>query len=277
MLANNAAKLVDPDLMRIYNLNLKVKGMDVFDLTRDPEMKTPMCKVLALSEFAKEKGVALYDKDYDGYYNVVCDEFILEKNEVRRFDVLYNLVGSLENLVRSRKDKVRIFLICNLSEEANEVLSCGFDFIPEKYGRYKLKRKRCVIDYIAPTTTYLKRREGTVADILLKEASVFTNKIDKDLSMLYKGSVERLDYIIKFDKTKDKWFCVYDDKVVRQYNNETYSKDMVIAMIPYIDERFDTLKRDMVVDLYNNRLYRFRYLKDQKVFEHLLQGIKPRG
>lgn len=75
MLCNNASKLVDPDLVRKYGLQLKTKGMDVFDLSRDPEKKKPMCKVLALSEMAKEKGVALFDKDYDGWYNICCDEF----------------------------------------------------------------------------------------------------------------------------------------------------------------------------------------------------------
>lgn len=69
MLANKADKLVDPDLRRKYDLELTTKGMDVYDHGEK------MCKVLALSEMAKEKGVALFDKDYDGYYNIVCDEF----------------------------------------------------------------------------------------------------------------------------------------------------------------------------------------------------------
>lgn len=35
----------------------------------------PFCEVYPLSKFAKLKGVGFYDKDFDGYYNIVLDEF----------------------------------------------------------------------------------------------------------------------------------------------------------------------------------------------------------
>lgn len=64
-------------------------------------------------------------------------------------------------MIRSRKDKVRIFMICNLLEEANDFLAEVMGFIPEDYGIYKLKGhknrktgrryKKCVIEYIAPS------------------------------------------------------------------------------------------------------------------------------
>lgn len=85
MLANKADKLVDPDLYRKYDLDLSTKGMDVFD------HKKLFMTVTPLSQFGKLKGVGFYDKDYDGQYNIVLDEFQLEEGERRTsFDILYN-------------------------------------------------------------------------------------------------------------------------------------------------------------------------------------------
>lgn len=282
MLAANAGRLVDAKLVRKYGLELKssIKTGEVFDISRDPEKKHPMCKVLALSEFAKEKGVAYYDSGYKGVYNIVCDEFILEKNEVRRFDVLYNLIGSLENQIRDRKEGVRIFLICNLSEEANEVLSNGFGFLPAKFGRYKLKRKRCVIDYIEPTEQYVSFRKGTVADILTQEQelSVFNNQIQQDLSVIDKKKrLERCEFLIKFDTSKNTWFCLYDEKYIVPYHGETVGKDRIIAMKPYLNERFEEVMRDVIIERFDKVDFKFKTLKDYLVFKRELSKLKPRG
>lgn len=274
MLLNNGAKFIDPDLVRRFDIELKVKGMDVFDLKRDPGMKRPMAKVLALSQMAKEKGVALFDKDYDGWYNIVCDEFQREPGERKTFDITYNLVGTLENLVRSRKDKVRIFMICNLLEEANDVL-CSFNFIPEEFGRYKLKSKRCVIDYIPPSEAYLKRRKGTVADLLAPTASNFTNVLTVDRSLLYKGKLKKPCGIVKFGKSPEEWFTVWNDRVIVKYNKEKGLP--VIAMRPYLDEIFEPGLRDSILLRYDARCLYFRDMITQKTFQKYLELLKPRG
>lgn len=69
MLANKAQKLVDPDLVRKYDLDLSTKGMEVFDHGK------PFMTVVPLSAMAKMKGVAFFDKDYEGDINIVLDEF----------------------------------------------------------------------------------------------------------------------------------------------------------------------------------------------------------
>ena len=273
MLANKANKFVDPDLVRKYDLDLKTKGMDVYDLTRDPDMKKPMAKVLALSEMAKEKGVALFDKDYEGYYNIVCDEFQREPGERKMFDITYNLVGTLENLVRSRKNKIRIFMICNLLEEANDVL-CAFNFIPEEFGRYYLKKKRAVIDYIPPSTAYLKRRQGTVADLLTPTASNFTNTQCVDRTLIVKNQLRKPDCIIKFGKDTSSWFTIWNGKIITKYNKEVGLP--IIAMRPYIDEVFEAGLRDSVILRYDARCFYFRDLITQKIFQKELEMLKPR-
>lgn len=265
MLANKADKLVDPDLRRKYDLELTTKGMDVYDHGEK------MCKVLALSEMAKEKGVALFDKDYDGYYNIVCDEFQREPGEVKRFDIVYNLVGTLENLCRSRKDKIRIFMICNLLENANDVL-VAFNFIPEQYGRYKLKKKRAVIDYIPPTEQYLNRRKGTIADLLTPEASNFTNKLKQDRTRLFKGNLGKPQTLIKFFKEEDTWFVLWSSGTICKYNKEKLKN--VIAMRPYLDEVFEMERRDNVIHRFDSRSLYFRNLITQQTFQKQMEMVR---
>ena len=159
MLSNKADKLIDADLRRKFDLDLTVKGVQVFDHGK------PMCKVLALSTFYNDKGVALYDNEYDLGYNICLDEMNREQCERRTFDINYAFVNQMENLVRSTKDKLRIVLIGNTLEEASDIL-CSFEFIPEEWGRYYIRKKRAVIDYIPPSEKYLMRRKGTIADLL---------------------------------------------------------------------------------------------------------------
>ena len=264
MLNNKADKLVDPDLRRKYDLDLTVKGCQVFDHGK------PMCKVLALSTFYNDKGVALYDNEYDLGYNICLDEMNREKNEKKTFDITYAFVNQMENLVRSTKEKLRIVLIGNTLEEASDILCC-FNFVPEEFGRYKIRKKRAVIDYIPPTQKYLARRKGTVADLLTPEASTFTNEIKADKSLLYKGRLQRPAYIVKFDKETK--FTVWDNNVIADYNGENVR---VVPMRPYLDNLFSTEARDLIVNLFDTRSYLFRNLLVQKKFKKELELLKPR-
>ena len=207
LLANNAEKLIDPDIRRRYNLDLRTRGNNVYAVETEKRevkhkdgtvsykevitKKTLMARVYALSTFYNDKG-SIFDKDFLKFfkcYNIAIDEFEKEKGERNTFDIVYSLVNQLENLVRSTKDHIRIFFLGNTLEEASDVL-CAFNFIPEKWGIFKLKSKRAVIQNIEPSEAYLKRRKGTIADILLPTASTFTNKIDTDNTLLYEGRLK---------------------------------------------------------------------------------------
>lgn len=265
MLSNKADKLVDPDLRRKYDLDLTVKGCQVFDHGK------PMCKVLALSTFYNDKGVALYDNEYDLGYNICLDEMNREKSEKRTFDITYAFVNQMENLVRSTKDKLRIVLIGNTLEEASDILCC-FNFIPEEFGRYKLRKKKAVIDYIPPTKKYLTRRKGTVADLLTPEASTFTNEIEVDRTLLFKGRMHKPTAIIQFDKfTK---YTVWDNKIIAKYNGEKCNR--LIPMRPYLDAVFSTDARDNILALFDARCFYFRNLLTQKEFKKYLELLRPR-
>lgn len=264
MLSNNAAQMVDPDLYRRFNLDLKVKGNQVFD---HGEL---MATVLSISTAHNDKGVALFDNEYTGNFNIVLDEFQLEKSQRRTFDVSYNLVVELENLVRSRKEKIRIFMIGNTTEEASDILSM-FNFIPQDFGVYKLRSKKCVIDYMPNSEAYYKRRKGTVGDILAGNTSNFTNSIETDVSRVYKKRLVKPEYIIKFSKDKTDWFTVWDNRVISKYNKE---KKPGIAMRRYID---DTYNSEYVLDIFaqeDARAFKFKDLLTQKQFQYQLSLIK---
>ena len=60
-----------------------------------------------------------------------------------------------------------------------------------------------------PNEKYLERRKGTLADILLPNASTFTNELEIDRSLLVNKRLCQYPIaVIKFTKTKDTWFTV---------------------------------------------------------------------
>lgn len=265
MLSNNADKFIDADIRRQYDLDLKVKGMQVFDHGK------PMAKVLALSTFYNDKGVALFDNEFDLGYNICLDEMNREANEKKTFDINYAFVNQMENLVRSTKDKLRIVLIGNTLEEAGDIL-CSFNFIPEEFGRYKIRKKKAVLDYIPPSKAYLERRKDTVADILARDQSTFTNKVEVDKTLVYKGRLNKPTNIIMFNKYEK--YTIWDSNVIKEYKGE---KVPVISMRAYIDQVFNTELRDTIISVFHNRGFYFRDLMTQKKFKKAIELLKPKG
>lgn len=281
LLKNNAEKLIDPDLRRKYDLDLFVRGDGVYEVTKRDKKKRIlekklMCRVLALSTFYNDKGSGLFDKDFlndpNMYYNICLDEMNREKNERKSFDIVYAFTNQLENLVRSTKQRVRVICIGNTLEEASDIL-CAFNFVPEQFGRYKLHKKRCVIDYIEPSEAYLNRRKGTIADILMPNASTFTNEIKTDSSLVWKGRLQKPSAVIKFSAKRDSWFTIWDSNVVARYNGE---HSQVIAMRPYIDELFQTEMRDKIIEYFDTRSFVYKNLITFKMFQKELELLKPR-
>ena len=230
-----------------------------------------------------------------------------EKSEKNSFDIVYSFTNQLENLVRSTKKRIRVICIGNTLEEASDLL-CAFNFIPEEFGRYSLVKnkkklgqylkelsaaktdeelakvnhkyskvdfgKRAVMEYMAPTEAYTERRKGTIADILMPTASTFTNKIETDNTLVYKGRLKKPNYVIKFTKDQDDWFTVYDSNVIRKYNKENVR---AIAMRPYLDEIFEVKAMSNVIQIFDYRSYKYRDLITFKQFQKNMNLLKPRG
>ena len=269
LLCNKADKLVDPDLKRKYELELTTKGSTVYNRGKN------FCEVYPLSSFGKMKGVGFYDKDFKGKYFIVLDEWMLEQGEKRTsFDILYNFIGMCENFLRTTKQNVEVWLLGNTLEEASTILK-AFNFIPEKFGRFKLRSKRCIIDNLEPTEAYLKDRKGSIADILGGgNMSNYTNMLNKDKSLITKERGKKPTAIIKFGKTTDKWYTVWDGKLIKKYNKEKLPIESDFCMLPYINSYYSLEKRQAIFDMYNARVFKFPNLIVQAYFQEELRLIK---
>lgn len=282
LLQNNAEKLIDPDLRRKYNLDLIVNGPNVYEVTKRDKngkimTKELMARVLPINTFYSDKGNGYFDKDFlenpKMYYNIAIDEFQREKGERNTFDILYALTNQLENLVRNTKTKIRVIFIGNTLEDASDIL-CAFNFIPQEFGRFKLKSKRCIVEYMEPTKAYENMRKGSIADILMPEASTFTNKIETDRSLINKQRRIKPTQIIKFAKSKDRWFTVWDDRIITQYNNERI--DNIVAMRPYLDYFYIQDQAQGIIARFDIRGYQYKNLIDFKRFQKEIESLKPR-
>lgn len=189
------------------------------------EIKTkikPFATVLACSTFYNTKGVGYFDKDFKGEYYIVLDEMNREQSEKNTFDIVYGFANLLENIVRSTKIKIKVIMIGNTLEETSDILA-AFNFIPNGFGRYKLKSKRCIIDYIMPNEKYLARRKDAVANILSGTSSTFTNEAEVMLDpgmIVSKRMRTRPQCVIKFTKDQSSWFTLWNDGIISVYNKE---------------------------------------------------------
>lgn len=269
LLANKADKLIDPDLKRKYDVDLSTKGFEVFNRGE------PYMTVVPLSQFGKLKGVGFYDKDYEGEYNIILDEFQLEIGEKRTsFDILYNFIGMCENIARTTKKKIRVFLVGNTLEEASSILK-AFNFLPEKFGRFYLKSKRCVIDNLEPTEDYLNDRKGSVADILGGDTmSNYTNELTKDRSMIERKRTKRPTAIIKFQKDCGHWYTVWDGHIIRKWNREQLSEGQIFCMRPYLGNYYSMERKKQVIMMYDNKGWKFANLIIQAYFQDELATVR---
>lgn len=283
LMGNKADKFIDPDIKRKYNVNTFTKGSTIYTYTpvthttksgRQVTEKTDIrefCNVLSCSTFYNTKGVGYFDNEFKGQYYIVLDEMNREQSERNTFDIVYNFVNLLENVARSTKVRIKVLMIGNTLDEASDILS-AFNFLPDELGRYKLKRRRCVIDYIRPNDHYLERRKGTIANLLMPDASTFTNEVQIDRSLIVnKRQAVKPKYIIKFKKTKDTWFTVWNNNIIKQYNGENVP---AIAMNRYIDEVYNAQAAQDIVKAFDNRAFTYTTLANFKKFQKQLRLMK---
>ena len=319
LLQNNAAKLIDADIKRRYNLDLVTNGPAVYNVTKrsepDKDGKTKilekklMCHVFSLSTSYNEKG-SLFDKDFLNdpkmRFNICLDEFERLPEERNTFDIVHAFLTQIENIVRSEKDRVKCFLIANKVETCGDLLT-AFNFIPEKFGMYKLVKnkkklfecleklrkargheqeimkinkeyedvdfgKRAVIHYLPNSEAYTARRHGTLASILAPNDSNFTNKIETDKSLLSNAKLLKPLYVIAFTKNKDDWFTVWNNNIIARYNKE---KIQIVPMRRYLDQMYNEDLVNQVIVQYDTRNFLFHNLLTHKLFEKNIQTIKP--
>lgn len=284
LLAGGANDLIDPDLKRKFNLKTCTNGNCVYTYQEETYTdkngnekvkkvnKKEFCRVMACSTFYNDKGIGYFDNEYKGEYICILDEMNREQSERNTFDIVYAFTNQLENVLRSTKTRVKVIMIGNTLEEASDLLA-NLNFIPDGFGRYKLKRKKAVVDYIKPNEKYLLRRKEATANLMMGNASTFTNEIEIDRSLLVsKRQRYSPQYIVKFGKTKDTWFTVWNNNIISDYNNES---KQVISMRRYLDEIYDREAANAVIDQFDVRAFKFTTLATFKKFQKQIKLIKP--
>lgn len=288
LIEGGASKFVDPDLQRKYGIKLMTCGDTVLSYDEEPYEvhhkdgrvetkkrrvnKQEFCTIQAASTMANSKGVGYFDNEFDGEYILVLDEMNREYTEKNNFDICYAVARMIENLVRDTHVRIKLFMIGNDIGEASDLLT-AFNFIPDKYGRYRLKRQGVVIDYIAPNAQYKAMRAKSIANKLSKEiGAVDGHLVQVDRSILVnRRKCKTPCYVIKFGKTPDKWFTLWNDSIIAPYKNENKP---TIAMRMYLDSAFQDTLVQVVIDKFNARQYKFVNISTFKRFQMELQLIK---
>lgn len=286
MLANKGRKAIDSILVRKYGLELTTHADTLYNKGK------PLIDFYPLVSAAKKgKGVAEYDPEWlmeadNRYIFIIIDEFMmaegLEKksigNPVEQFKIY------IENILRDQKQldrrAVMIFGCANSVSECSDFLAQLAGFIPEAPGRYKLKRKHMIVDNIPNSTAYLEKRKSSIgADIMdYENDSNYTNVIKRDLETL-KPKNQRLNHVtavIKFAKQKAKWYCIWDGRIIKKYNDQTYRPDQVIAMKRYLDARYTPEQAMNIIEMYDARAFLYNDLITQATFAAELKLIKAK-
>lgn len=285
LLAGGAADLVDPDLKRKFKLKTCTLGNKVYTYKEKEQIneitgkkqtiktdKIEFCRVMACSTFYNDKGIGYFDNEYKGEYICVLDEMNREQSERNTFDIVYAFTNQLENVLRSTKTKVKIIMIGNTLEEASDLLA-NLNFIPDTFGRYKLKRKKAVVDYIKPNEAYLLRRKEATANLMNGQASTFTNEVQIDRSLLInKRKRTSPQFVIKFWKETNTWFTLWNDGIISPYNNEHRPP---IAMRRYLDELYNQETINSVIEKFDVRAFKFTSLACFKRFQKQMRLLKP--
>lgn len=284
MLANQGAKCIDALLVRKYNLDLSVHANCLYNNDK------PLITFYPLVSAAKVgKGLAEYDPDFlDGvhhrYIFIIIDEFMmadgLEKKSVG--NPVDQFLIYIENILRDQQrldyPAVKVFGCANAVSECSDFLAQLVGFIPEKPGRYRLKRKHCIVDMITSTQEYLdKRKKSYSADVQdYDNDSNYTNIVKRDIETLIpKGTkLNKVTGIIKFSKNPAKWFTIWDSNIIRRYNNQTFKKEQVIAMRRYLDEEYNQPLVQYIFDRYDARSFMYADMISQATFAAELKLIK---
>lgn len=287
MLANRAAKAVDPFLIDKYNLEITCKNNIIYDHGK------PLIEFYPLvSAGSKGKGVNLYDCNWftkpHRYIVTIWDEFLMaegiEKKSLGDPVAQYRIYmeAILRDAQRMPYQAVINFLLANSVSECAPVTGALFNYIPnpKETNRVKLTRKHTLFWNCPVTEAYKeKRKKSYNADILdLKNDVNYTNEVQRDLALIKpkRTRVRKVTLLIKFSKNPTDWFCLYDNKYIRRYRGECVKKSIILPMIRYLDELYDPDLAKLVFDRYDARNFYYADLMSQALFTTKLKLLKAK-
>ena len=293
MLENRAAKAIDALLVRKYKMQISVKGSTVYNHGK------PCITFYALVSAAKKgKGVAEFDPDFLGkrpidpktgnpvkrFVFFILDEFMMAEGVERRSvgDPVAQFKIYFENIMRDQErldyPAFRCFGFANAVAECSDFLAQIVGFIPEKTGRFPLKRKHMIVENIPVSEKYIeKRKKSYGADLMdYDNDSNYTNEIKRDIETLVPKSrqLNRPTCIIKFKKDPAEWFTVWDGNIIRRWNGQNCNN--TLPMIRYLDDVYDEERAKSVIERYDARAFRYADLISQATFGAKLKLIKAK-
>ena len=293
MLENRAAKAIDALLVRKYKMQISVKGSTVYNHGK------PCITFYALVSAAKKgKGVAEFDPEFLNKRPIdpktgkrvkrcvffILDEFMIAEGVERRSvgDPVAQYRIYFENILRNQKrldyPAFRCFACANAVADCSDFLAQMVGFIPEKPGRFFLKRKHMIVENIPVSEQYLKvRKKSYRADIMDYDNDAnYTTEIKRDLETLIPKSrqLNRPTCIIKFKKDTSEWFTVWDGNIIRRWNGQNVKH--TIPMIRHLEDVFDEQKARSVIERYDARAFMYADLISQATFAAKLKLIKAK-
>lgn len=172
------------------------------------------------------------------------------------------------------------FLLANNVAECASVIGRMYGFIPNPNDRriIKLTRKHALFWNVPVTKEYIEQKKRGYNGNIISENDANYRAIERDLSLIKpkKTRVYRLTQVIKFSKSPDDWFCVYDSKYIRCYNGEKFKKDKVIAMYRNQDEMFLQDRVSWVLDNSDYRYFNFCDLISMASFQAAMKLFKAK-
>lgn len=292
MLANKAEKAIDPYLIAKYDLVITCKGNIIFDRGK------PLIEFLPLvSAGSKGKGVNLYDCNFFNYKNTgkktfivtIWDEFLMadgiEKKSigdpVEQYKIYKEAILRDAEVISDYNAVYNFMLANNVSECAN-VTGALYNYIPDpnNFKRTFLTRRRAMFWNVPVTESYKeKRKKSYNSNIMNYENDPNYATIERDLSLIKpkKIRIRKVTMLIKFHKyDKTKWFCVYDNKYIRQYRGETLNKNLSVPMRRYLDELYNIEIVNNIFERYDTKNFNYIDLISMALFQTQLKLLKAK-
>lgn len=298
MLANNADKSVDPWLIDKYKMKITRKGNIVYNHGKK------LMEIYSLVSAPKNKGSALYDynflnnrpidpktgKPIKRFIYLILDEFQiaegLERNSVANKSTAALFKIYTETILRDQEfldyPAVKCIYLANNVAECSSFTTemWGYYMPPGKFGITKCKRKNAVFISVENSEEYVEKRKAAITGSItdFENDSNYSNQIIMDLSMIKprKTKIYRVTQLIKFSKNPGDWFCVYDGKYVKRYNNQTIKDDLVVSMTRHLDNTFNKARQDNVFDMYDNQVFMYCDVATLANFRARMKELKIR-
>lgn len=296
MLANKAAKAIDPLLIKRYNLDITCKGNIVYDHGK------PLIEFYPLvSAGSKGKGVNLYDCTYfqnrplgkngkpiKRFIVTIWDEFLMAEgiekksvgDPVEQYRVYMEAI--LRDAERLPYNAVYSYFLANSVSECAPVTGALFNYIPDPNNHkiVKLTRKHTMFWNVPVTQAYLDKRANSYnADIMdYTYDPNYTNKVKRDLELIKpkKQRLRKITMVIKFGRYEKDWFCVWDGIYVRKYNGDSFNKHLAVPMTRHIGDLFDSELVNQLIERYDHKGFMYADLMSQALFASKMKLLKAK-